>query len=292
MDGGTDAAWARGRTLDSQPKEPGDLSGSRATVPLNCRSIVWAGVHRCRSDASGEGPTAELLGNAGAWLPRRSLADGPPVITSALIDSVCGSAGWYPRRRLGAVAQSGSAPRSQRGGQGFKSPQLHSRPYLRRLLEPGGPSPNRHGFVEAEWRRPQTLASRTALRSLRCPTVLRGGPKLVPAEGRAATQTGPASSSADPDRRLGDGDSADRRRARRRSRSVRPRSPPQGFAADHSWIDLQEAKDGRAYPARTGRDARARPYMLGLTWQHTRGSALLGWVGSDAAFLAEQIARR
>src|SRR6201986_4829437 len=26
---------------------------------------------------------------------------------------------------LGAVAQSGSAPRSHRGGQGFKSPQLH-----------------------------------------------------------------------------------------------------------------------------------------------------------------------
>jgi putative flavoprotein involved in K+ transport len=30
-------------------------------------------------------------------------------------------------------------------------------------------------------------------------------------------------------------------------------------------------------------------YMLGLTWQHTRGSALLGWVGRDAAFLAGQI---
>jgi hypothetical protein len=33
-------------------------------------------------------------------------------------------------------------------------------------------------------------------------------------------------------------------------------------------------------------------YMLGLSWQHTRRSALLGWVGSDAAFLAEQVARR
>jgi putative flavoprotein involved in K+ transport len=29
--------------------------------------------------------------------------------------------------------------------------------------------------------------------------------------------------------------------------------------------------------------------MLGLTWQYTRGSALLGWVGNDAAFLAGQI---
>ena len=32
-------------------------------------------------------------------------------------------------------------------------------------------------------------------------------------------------------------------------------------------------------------------YTLGLTWQHTRGSALLGWVGADAAYLAEHIAR-
>jgi hypothetical protein len=32
--------------------------------------------------------------------------------------------------------------------------------------------------------------------------------------------------------------------------------------------------------------------VLGLTWQHTRTSALLGWVRNDAAFLAEQIASR
>ena len=30
-------------------------------------------------------------------------------------------------------------------------------------------------------------------------------------------------------------------------------------------------------------------YFLGLTWQHTRGSALIGWVKDDAAFIAEQI---
>jgi len=30
-------------------------------------------------------------------------------------------------------------------------------------------------------------------------------------------------------------------------------------------------------------------YLLGLTWQHTRGSALLGWVRDDAEFLAERI---
>ena len=31
-------------------------------------------------------------------------------------------------------------------------------------------------------------------------------------------------------------------------------------------------------------------YFLGLTWQWTRGSALIGWVQDDAAFLAERIA--
>ena len=34
---------------------------------------------------------------------------------------------------LGAVAQSGSAPRSHRGGQGFKSPQLHREVFTFRL---------------------------------------------------------------------------------------------------------------------------------------------------------------
>ena len=31
-------------------------------------------------------------------------------------------------------------------------------------------------------------------------------------------------------------------------------------------------------------------YFLGLPWQYTRGSALLGWVKDDAQFIAEQIA--
>ena len=31
-------------------------------------------------------------------------------------------------------------------------------------------------------------------------------------------------------------------------------------------------------------------YFLGLPWQHTRGSALLGWVKDDAAYIAERIA--
>jgi putative flavoprotein involved in K+ transport len=31
-------------------------------------------------------------------------------------------------------------------------------------------------------------------------------------------------------------------------------------------------------------------YFLGLTWQWTRGSALIGWVREDAAFLTELLA--
>ena len=64
-----------------------------------------------------------------------------------------------------------------------------------------------------------------------------------------------------------------------------------GFAADHSWIDIHEAKDqqGRISHKR-GVTPSPGLYMLGMTWQHTRGSALLGWVGNDAAFLAGQIA--
>jgi putative flavoprotein involved in K+ transport len=31
-------------------------------------------------------------------------------------------------------------------------------------------------------------------------------------------------------------------------------------------------------------------YFLGLTWQHTRGSALIGWVRDDAEFISERIA--
>jgi putative flavoprotein involved in K+ transport len=63
-----------------------------------------------------------------------------------------------------------------------------------------------------------------------------------------------------------------------------------GFAADHSWIDIQEAKDNQGHILHQ-RGVTPSPglYMLGLTWQHTRGSALLGWVASDAAFLAKQI---
>jgi putative flavoprotein involved in K+ transport len=64
-----------------------------------------------------------------------------------------------------------------------------------------------------------------------------------------------------------------------------------GFTTDYCWIDVPGVRDegGRLLHHR-GVTASAGLYTLGLSWQHTRGSTLLGWVGADAAFLAEQIA--
>jgi putative flavoprotein involved in K+ transport len=66
-----------------------------------------------------------------------------------------------------------------------------------------------------------------------------------------------------------------------------------GFSTDDSWVDVPEAIDerGRLQQVR-GVTPSPGLYTLGRIWQHTRGSALLGWVGADAAFLAEQIAAR
>jgi putative flavoprotein involved in K+ transport len=63
-----------------------------------------------------------------------------------------------------------------------------------------------------------------------------------------------------------------------------------GYTTDHSWIDVPAAKDEQGRIRHT-RGVTTAPglYVLGLTWQHTRGSALIGWVGKDAAFLTRQI---
>ena len=63
-----------------------------------------------------------------------------------------------------------------------------------------------------------------------------------------------------------------------------------GFSVDHSWIDVPGAMDDQGQ-VRHERGVTPVPglYMLGLTWQHTRTSALLGWVAEDAAFLAGHI---
>jgi putative flavoprotein involved in K+ transport len=65
-----------------------------------------------------------------------------------------------------------------------------------------------------------------------------------------------------------------------------------GFRYDHSWIDLPITDaDGRIRHARGVTDVPGL-YTLGLQWQWTRGSALLGFVKDDAEFIAEQIAAR
>ena len=66
-----------------------------------------------------------------------------------------------------------------------------------------------------------------------------------------------------------------------------------GSTPDDSWIDVPDATDERGR-LRQSRGITPSPglYTLGRSWRHTRGSALLGWVGNDAAFLAEQIAAR
>jgi putative flavoprotein involved in K+ transport len=66
-----------------------------------------------------------------------------------------------------------------------------------------------------------------------------------------------------------------------------------GYTTTHAWIDVPDAKDAHGRIRHT-RGVTTSPglYLLGLTWQHSRGSALLGWVGGDAAFLVEQITAR
>jgi putative flavoprotein involved in K+ transport len=63
-----------------------------------------------------------------------------------------------------------------------------------------------------------------------------------------------------------------------------------GYRPDYSWIDLPVFdEDGRLRHRRGVTDVPGL-HFLGLTWQHTRGSALIGWVKDDAQFIAERIA--
>ena len=63
-----------------------------------------------------------------------------------------------------------------------------------------------------------------------------------------------------------------------------------GFTLDHSWIDAPIFGADGAVEHRRGVTNSPGLYFLGLPWQHTRGSALLGWVKDDAAYIATQIA--
>lgn len=63
-----------------------------------------------------------------------------------------------------------------------------------------------------------------------------------------------------------------------------------GYRPDYSWIDLPVFGDGGRLRHRRGVTDCPGLYFLGLTWQHTRGSALIGWVKDDAEFIVERIA--
>ena len=62
-----------------------------------------------------------------------------------------------------------------------------------------------------------------------------------------------------------------------------------GFRNDHSWIDAPIFDDQQRVVHRRGVTDSPGLYFLGLTWQYTRGSALIGWVEDDAAYIADQI---
>jgi putative flavoprotein involved in K+ transport len=63
-----------------------------------------------------------------------------------------------------------------------------------------------------------------------------------------------------------------------------------GYRPDYSWIDIPGVtRDGRVAHTRGVTDVPGL-YFLGLSWQHTRGSALLGFVADDAAHVARAAA--
>ena len=65
-----------------------------------------------------------------------------------------------------------------------------------------------------------------------------------------------------------------------------------GYRSDYSWIGIPGVvRDGKVVHWRGVTEAPGL-YFLGLSWQHTRGSALLGFVHDDASYLAGLITTR
>ena len=65
-----------------------------------------------------------------------------------------------------------------------------------------------------------------------------------------------------------------------------------GYRPDYAWIDPPVLDEHGRLRHRRGVTDVPGLYFLGLTWQHTRGSALIGWVKDDAEHIAGQIAER
>ena len=63
-----------------------------------------------------------------------------------------------------------------------------------------------------------------------------------------------------------------------------------GYRSEYGWIDVPVFDENGRVRHRRGVTDYPGLFFLGLTWQHTRGSALLGWVKDDAEFISERIA--
>jgi putative flavoprotein involved in K+ transport len=63
-----------------------------------------------------------------------------------------------------------------------------------------------------------------------------------------------------------------------------------GYRPGFRWIELPVLDDGGHPRHLRGVTPEPGLYFLGLSWLHTRGSRLIGWVGRDAEYLAERIA--
>ena len=64
-----------------------------------------------------------------------------------------------------------------------------------------------------------------------------------------------------------------------------------GYDPDYSWIKPPVVDANGRVRHRRGVTDQSGLYFLGLTWQHTRGSALLGFVSDDARYISEQVCR-
>jgi putative flavoprotein involved in K+ transport len=62
-----------------------------------------------------------------------------------------------------------------------------------------------------------------------------------------------------------------------------------GFRTDHSWIDVPVFDARGRLVHRRGVTDSPGLYFVGLTWQYTRGSALIGFVADDAEHIAAKI---
>jgi putative flavoprotein involved in K+ transport len=62
-----------------------------------------------------------------------------------------------------------------------------------------------------------------------------------------------------------------------------------GFKVDHSFVEAPIFDAAGRLVHQRGVTESPGLYFLGLSWQHTRGSALLGWVKDDAEYIANRI---